>query len=155
MLILASEEAVKKYRLPVLGKILGCHWAALDPSQMGLGPAHAVPPLLKDNQINPKRIDFWEINEAFAAQVLACLKAWKDPDYCKNELQLDKTFGKIDQNHLNVDGGGISLGHPIGASGARITLHLLYLLKREKANLGVAALCIGGGQGGALLLERE
>jgi acetyl-CoA C-acetyltransferase len=86
---------------------------------------------------------------------LACLKAWKDPDYCKNELRLDKAFGEIDPNKLNIDGGGISLGHPVGASGARITLHLLHALKRKGAKRGVATLCIGGGQGGAMLVERE
>lgn len=155
MLILASEEAVKKYGLSVLGKIVGCHWAGLDPSQMGLGPAHAVPPLLKENQLKPDQIDFWEINEAFAAQVLACLKAWKDPDYCKNELQLDKTFGEIEPSRMNIDGGGISMGHPVGASGARIVLHLLHVLKRKGAKRGVATLCIGGGQGGAMLVEIE
>jgi len=155
MLILASKEAVKKYKLPLMGKIVGCHWAGVDPSQMGLGPAHAVPPLLAENKLNLDQIDFWEINEAFAAQVLACLKAWKDPDYCKNELRLDKAFGEIDPNKLNIDGGGISLGHPVGASGARITLHLLHVLKRKGAKRGVATLCVGGGQGGAMLVERE
>ncbi len=153
LLILASDEAVKKYNLPVLGKMVDCKWTGLDPSQMGLGPAHAVVPLLKANELTPDQVDHWEINEAFATQVLACLAAWKDEEYCKKELGLDGIFGEISSETLNVDGGGISLGHPIGASGARIVLHLLHVLKREKATRGVATLCIGGGQGGAVLIE--
>jgi acetyl-CoA C-acetyltransferase len=155
LLILASREAVDKYNLPVLGRIVDCMWAGLDPSQMGLGPAHAVVPLLKEHHLKPDQIDYWEINEAFAGQVLACLAAWKDKEYCAAELGLNSTFGKIDSERLNVDGGGISMGHPVGATGARIVLHLLQVLKREKAIRGVATLCIGGGQGGAMLVERD
>lgn len=155
LLVLACEEAVKKYGLPVLGKITDCRWGGLDPSQMGLGPVHAVTPLLVKNQLRLEDIDFWEINEAFATQVLACLEAWKDPIYCREELGLDRTLGEIDTARLNVDGGGISLGHPIGASGVRIVLHLLHVLKRKNAKRGIATLCIGGGQGGAMLVERD
>ena len=100
-------------------------------------------------------MDYYEINEAFAGQVLACLRAWNDKDYCKNELGLSKPLGELDQDRLNVDGGGVALGHPVGASGARIVLHLLHVLKRNGAKRGVASLCIGGGQGGAVLVERE
>ena len=121
---------------------------------MGLGPVHAVTPLLKRNEFSLDDIDYWEINEAFAAQVLSCLAAWQDEDYCKNELGLDSTLGEIDQAKLNIDGGGVSLGHPVGASGARIVLHLLNVLERKKAKRGIASLCIGGGQGGAMLIER-
>jgi acetyl-CoA C-acetyltransferase len=155
LLVLASREAVEKYELPVLGKIVDCRWAALDPSEMGLGPAHAVPPLLKANSLKPEDIDYWEINEAFAAQVISCLKAWENEDYCRNVLGLESTFGSIDRERLNVDGGAISLGHPVGASGARIVLHLLHVMTRNNARRGVATLCIGGGQGGAMLLERD
>ncbi len=155
LLILAGREAVDKYKLPVLGRIVGCKWAGLDPSQMGLGPAHAVVPLLKEHHLKLDQIDYWEINEAFSTQVLACLAAWKDKEYCTTELGLKSTFGKIDSERLNVDGGGISMGHPVGATGARIVLHLLHVLKREKATRGVATLCIGGGQGGAMLVERD
>lgn len=154
LLILASEEAVEKYDLPVLGKIIDTQWAGLDPSQMGLGPVHAMTPVLKRNKLKIEDIDFWEINEAFAAQVIACLAAWEDKDYCKTELGLNQAMGTIDQHKLNVDGGGISLGHPVGASGARIILHLLHVLKRNNAKRGMASLCIGGGQGGAILIER-
>jgi acetyl-CoA C-acetyltransferase len=155
LLILASKESVEKYNLPVMGRIVDSSWAALDPSEMGLGPVHAVPPLLKANKLTPEDIDFWEINEAFAAQVLSCLRAWGDKDYCRNMLGLKSAFGSIDRERLNVDGGAVSLGHPVGTSGARIVLHLLHLMKRNNAKRGVATLCIGGGQGGAMLLERD
>jgi len=153
--ILASEEAVKRYQLPVLGRIVDAEWAGLDPGQMGLGPVHAATPLLKRHFLKLDQIDDWEINEAFAAQVLACLEAWKSDEYCRNELGLDDAFGELDQERLNVDGGGVSLGHPVGASGARIILHLLHVLNQRQGRSGVAALCIGGGQGGAVLVARD
>ena len=154
MLLLASEEAVKEFKLPVMGKIMDSNWAGLEPAQMGLGPVHAITPILQRNELGLKDIDYWEINEAFAAQVLSCLAAWEDEDYCKEELGLESTLGAIDQSILNIDGGGVSLGHPVGASGARIVLHLLNVLERNKAKRGIASLCIGGGQGGAMLIER-
>jgi len=154
-LMLANEAIVKKYDLPVLGKIVDSEWAGLDPAQMGLGPVHAMTPLLKRNKFKLGDIDYWEINEAFSAQVLANIEAWKDSKYCREELHLRGSFGELDQDKLNVDGGGISIGHPVGASGARIVLHLLHVLEKNKANRGIASLCIGGGQGGAMLVERE
>jgi len=153
MLLLASEKAVQQHNLPVLGRIVDTNWAGLDPAQMGLGPVHAMTPLMKQHKLTPDDIDYWEINEAFAAQVIACLRAWEDSTYCKQELNLRSAMGSIDESRLNVDGGGISLGHPVGASGARIVLHLLHVLKQNKAKRGMASLCIGGGQGGAMLIE--
>lgn len=153
MLLLASEDAVKEYKLPVIGKIMDSNWAGLEPAQMGLGPVHSITPILQRNELTLSDIDYWEINEAFAAQVLSCLAAWEDEKYCKEELGLDEPLGKLDQEILNIDGGGVSLGHPVGASGARIVLHLLDVLKRKKAKRGIASLCIGGGQGGAMLIE--
>lgn len=154
MLILASEEAVKEFKLPVMGKLIDSNWAGLEPAQMGLGPVHSITPILQRNELELKDIDYWEINEAFAAQVLSCLAAWEDEKYCKEELGLESVLGKLDQSVLNIDGGGVSLGHPVGASGARIVLHLLKVLERNKAKRGIASLCIGGGQGGAMLIER-
>ena len=154
MLLLASEESVKEFKLPVMGKIMDSQWAGLEPAQMGLGPVHSITPIMQRNELSIKDIDYWEINEAFAAQVLACLAAWQDEQYCKEELGLEGTLGKIDQKVLNVDGGGVSIGHPVGASGARIVLHLLNVLARNKKKRGIASLCIGGGQGGAMLIER-
>lgn len=154
-LILASDEAVKHYNLPVLGQIVDCQWSGLDPSQMGLGPAHAVPPLLQRHNLALADIDYWEINEAFAVQVQACLAAWQNDDYCRNELNLNAALGAINSERLNVDGGAIALGHPVGATGARLVLHLIQVLKRNNAQTGIATLCIGGGQGGAMLISRE
>jgi len=155
MLLLASEHAVEKYGLKVMGRIVDSEWAGLDPAQMGLGPAHAMAPILKRQKMAVSDVDYWEVNEAFATQVLACVEAWQDEDYCKNELGLKEPLGKIDRARLNVDGGGVSLGHPVGASGARIVLHILNILERNGAQHGMASLCIGGGQGGAMLVSRD
>jgi len=154
LLILASEEAVKKHNLPVLGRIVDTKWAGLDPSEMGLGPVHSMGPLLAENGLKTADVDFWEINEAFAAQVLACMKAWNG-DYFREELGINDFPGKFDMKKLNVDGGAVSMGHPVGATGARLVLHLLKVLERTGAKRAVASLCIGGGQGGAMLLERD
>ena len=152
-LILASETAVERYQLPILGRVVDSHWAGVDPAQMGLGPVHAMAPLMTRNRLDSHDVDYWEINEAFAAQVQACLHAWQDESYCRRELGLEQAFAPIDEDRLNVDGGGVSIGHPVGASGARIVLHLLTTLKRTGSKRGIASLCIGGGQGGAMLIE--
>ncbi|MEX1081310.1 MAG: acetyl-CoA C-acetyltransferase [Halofilum sp. (in: g-proteobacteria)] len=152
-LLLASEDAVERWQLPVLARIVDSEWAGVDPAQMGLGPVHAITPMLRRHRYALGSIAYWEINEAFAAQVLACLEAWNNRAYCRHELGLSRPWGEIDPETLNVDGGGISLGHPVGTSGARITLHLAHVLRRAKARRGVASQCIGGGQGGAMLLE--
>jgi len=151
--ILASEEAVTKHGLTPIGRILDSEWAGLDPAQMGLGPVHAATPILKRNGLGLNDLDAWEINEAFAAQVLGCLAAWKDEKYCREQLGLDGAMGALDEEKLNVDGGAIALGHPVGSSGTRIVLHLLQVLRRNNAKRGVASICIGGGLGGAMLVE--
>lgn len=154
-LVLASAEAIEKHNLPVLARIVTTHWAGLRPDEMGLGPAHAIAPLLRSRRLKADSIDYWEINEAFAAQVLAVVEALKDKSYCKEHLGLASPIGEIPIDKLNIHGGGISLGHPVGASGARIVLHLAKVLQDKKAKRGIASLCIGGGQGGAMLIERE
>lgn len=153
MLLLASEEAVKKHKLSVMGHIADTHWAATSPEVMGLGPVMSSVPLMQRNKLKLDDIDYWEINEAFAAQVLACLNAFDSQDFCKEHFGMTEPVGMIDQARLNVEGGAIGVGHPIGATGARIVLHLLHVLKRNKAKRGIATLCIGGGQGGAMLVE--
>jgi len=153
LLLLASKEAVKKYKLPVLAKIVNVEWAALDPTEMGLGPVYASQKVLEKYNMRMGDIDFWEINEAFSAQVIACAKAFASEEYCKEFFGLDSAIGQLDMSRLNVDGGAIALGHPVGASGARIVLRLANILKREKAKRGLASICIGGGQGGAVLIE--
>jgi len=153
-LVLAGQAAVARHGLTVRGRLLDCQWAALHPAQMGLGPAHAVAQLLRRHGLGIQDIDYWEINEAFAGQVLACLAAWRSDDYCRRVLGWPGALGEIPPERLNLDGGGISIGHPVGASGARIVLHALGVLERKQWRRAIATLCIGGGQGGAMLLER-
>ena len=151
--LLASGDAVARHGLPVLARVADCHWAGLAPEQMGLGPVHAMAPILRRRGLGTGDVDFWEINEAFAVQVLACQEAWSDAAYCRDELGQAEPFAPIDPERLNVDGGGVALGHPVGCSGTRIVLHLARALARTGARRGMASQCIGGGQGGALLLE--
>jgi acetyl-CoA C-acetyltransferase len=155
MLLLASEEAVQRFSLPVLGEALGHEWAGVDPAQMGLGPVHAVARLLTRLKVSMYELSQMELNEAFAAQVLACQAAWDSLQYARDELGLSTPLGAMDPARLNPQGGAIASGHPVGASGARLVLHLLRSLQRQGGGLGVATLCIGGGQGGAMLLRAE
>ncbi len=151
LLLLASEAAIARWQLKPLGRIIDSEWAGLDPALMGLGPVHAATPILGRHGLNLDDLDAWEINEAFAAQVLACLAAWEDTAYCRERLGLAGPLGRLDREKLNADGGAIALGHPVGASGARIVLHLLHRL--SPGGRGMAAICIGGGLGGAMLVE--
>ncbi len=142
-LILASEEAVNRYGLNVRAKIIDTTWAALDPVLMGLGPVYAIAALLKNQHLTLDDIDYVEINEAFAAQVLACVKVLEQ-----------EGVGVLKQDRLNIEGGAIAIGHPVGASGARLAIHMVDILERHQAQRGIVSLCIGGGQGGAMLIER-
>ena len=126
-----------------MARIVDSEWAGLLPQQMGLGPVHAMTPMMKRQKL------------AIAAQVLACREAWKDSAYCRKELHLRTVMGEIDNSRLNIDGGAIALGHPVGTSGARIVLHLCHTLEQKHASRGIASMCIGGGQGGAMLIERD
>ena len=137
-MILASEEAVKKLNLKPRAKIVDVAWAGVAPEVMGLGPVAAIRKLMQQQNLEFNAIDYWEINEAFSAQILGCLAELKN----------------ITQNCLNIYGGAIALGHPVGASGARIVMQLINALENNNASRGVASLCIGGGQGGAMLIER-
>lgn len=138
-LLLASEEAVQRYQLKPRAKIVDMAWVGVEPETMGLGPVVAIQQILKQQGRDIKEIDYWEINEAFAAQVLGCLSALNS---------------SIEMKTLNPYGGAISLGHPVGASGARIIMSLINALENNHAKRGIASLCIGGGQGGAMLIER-
>jgi len=151
--ILASEDAVAKYGLTPKAAIIDSQWSALDPSIMGLGPVLCSTALLKRNELTLQEVDTWELNEAFATQVLGCLAAWRDEKFCREVLQLDGAAGGLDRTRLNVDGGAISLGHPVGTSGNRIVLHLVNVMKRLGTRRGIATECIGGGLGGAMLIE--
>ena len=144
---------MEAHGLTPIARIVDSQWAALDPTIMGLGPVLSATPLAQRHGLSCDDIDLWEINEAFAAQVLACLAAWQDEAFCRDVLGYDAAFGRIDRDRLNVDGGAISLGHPVGTSGNRIVLHLAKALQARNGKRGIATECIGGGQGGAMLLE--
>ena len=151
--ILASEQALKQHGLQPRAVIVDSQWSALDPSIMGLGPVLCSTALLRRHGLALGDIGLWELNEAFAAQVLACLAAWEDEKFCREVLHLDHPAGRIARDRLNVDGGAIGVGHPVGASGNRIVLHLVNAMKRLGIRQGIATECIGGGQGGAMLIE--
>jgi acetyl-CoA C-acetyltransferase len=151
--ILASEDAMKAHNLRPKAVIVDSEWSALDPSIMGLGPVYCSTAILKRHQLALGDIELWELNEAFAAQVLGCLAAWDDDEFCREALGLPGAVGKIPRDRLNVDGGAIGVGHPVGASGNRIVLHLVNAMKRLGYKRGIATECIGGGQGGAMLIE--
>jgi acetyl-CoA C-acetyltransferase len=152
LLLLASQTAVDRWGLRPLGRIVDVQWAALDPAVMGLGPVHAATPILTRHSLGLSDLDLWEINEAFAAQVLGCVAAWNDDAWCREHLGRG-ALGTLDMARLNVDGGAIALGHPVGASGARLVLHLLNALRARGLHRGMATLCVGGGQGAAMLIE--
>ena len=152
-LVLASEAAVAQHGLTPIGRIVDSQWAALEPELMGLGPVHAATPILQRHGLGLNDLDLWELNEAFAAQVIGCLRAWQDDVYCRERLGLPGALGAIEPARLNIDGGAVALGHPVGASGVRIVLHLLQALRRTGGKRGIATICIGGGLGGAMLVE--
>jgi acetyl-CoA C-acetyltransferase len=151
--ILASEKAVKQHGLKPRAVIVDSEWSALDPAIMGLGPVLCSTAILRRQKLALNDIELWELNEAFAAQVLGCVAAWQDDKFCREVLHLDGPAGVIDRDKLNVDGGAIGLGHPVGASGNRIVLHLVNAMRRLGRKRGIATECIGGGQGGAMLIE--
>lgn len=152
MWLLASEEAVKKYNLDPIAKMVEYHFHGLEPERMGLGPVLAMHGVLKRAGMKLDQMDLIEINEAFAAQVLGCIKVMKDKDLSK-KWGIDETIGEVPMDKLNVNGGGIALGHPVGSTGSRLVVTLAHELKRQKKKYGIASLCIGGGQGGAVIIE--
>jgi len=154
-LLLMSEEKAKELGYKPLGYITEYASAGLEPSRMGLGPAFAISKILKKRDLKLSDVDLIEINEAFAGQVLAVRKALASDDFAKKELKRDSAVGEIDLEKLNVNGGAVAIGHPLGASGARLILTLLLELKKRNKHLGIASLCIGGGQGEAVILEVE
>ncbi len=151
--ILTSEKYAQKHDLKILGYVNHYSHAALSPDRMGLGPVYSMSKLLKERKKDLSDFDLFEINEAFAAQVLANLKAIESDEFAKKFLGRDKALGKIDPEKLNVNGGAIALGHPVGMTGTRIVIHLLKELKRQNLKTGIASLCVGGGQGVALEIE--
>lgn len=137
-----------------LGRIGGYAWAGLAPRRMGLGPCYATPRALDDAGLGLQQVDLVELNEAFAAQVLACLLCLRSGSFAREQLGRSSAVGDIPLEKLNVNGGAIALGHPVGTTGARLVITLLHELRRREAQYGLATMCIGGGQGGAMVLER-
>lgn len=155
MVMLMSRKKANELGIKPIATIKGYGFAGLDPKRMGLGPVYSTPVALKRSGVDFKDIGLIELNEAFAAQVLACVKAMADKEYCKKNLGLDEAIGEVDMSKLNVNGGAIALGHPVGATGTRIVITLMKEMQRRNEKYGLATLCIGGGQGGAIVLERE
>ncbi len=153
--VVAAEERARELGLPYLGRIRSYGFAGLDPTVMGLGPAYAASVALERAGASLLDVQLIEINEAFAAQVLAVGRAFASAEFARAELGRSAPLGEIDPAILNVNGGAIALGHPVGCSGARLALTLLKEMARRNLTLGLAALCIGGGQGAALILERS
>ncbi len=154
-LLVMGESKAKELGLKPIGYIRDFASAGLDPSRMGLGPYYATSKLLDKTGLTMKDIDLIEINEAFAGQVVTVMKAFASDDFAKKALGKDKALGAIDPTKLNVNGGAVAIGHPLGASGARLILTLLLELKKQGKHRGLATLCIGGGQGEACILEVE
>ena len=152
-LLVMSDEHARALGYRPLGRIRAVGFAGVEPERMGLGPALATPVALEKAGVSLADLALVEINEAFAAQVLACLDAMASPAFYRERTGRDRAVGKVDQERLNVNGGAIALGHPVGTSGARITLTLLKELRRRGGGLGLATLCVGGGQGGAIVVE--
>ena len=138
----------------VLGRIAAYDTIGLEPREMGLGPAYVIEKILRKTGLTLKDIGLFEINEAFAVQVLACQEALSSQKFAEENFPSQKPVGQLDPTLLNVNGGAIALGHPVGVSGARLVLTLLKEMKRRNLQRGLATLCVGGGQGGGILLER-
>jgi acetyl-CoA C-acetyltransferase len=119
-----------------------------------MAPAFAVPAMLADANLSLQDFDFYEIHEAFAAQVLCTLKAWNDPAFCRDKLKMKSVLGTIDRSKLNVKGGSLALGHPFGATGARIVASLAKILDQAQGKRGLISICTAGGMGVTAILER-
>lgn len=154
-LILASEEFAKKLGIIPLGYIKDFAFAGCDNTRMGLGPVFSTNKVLRKNGMSLQDFDLIELNEAFAAQALGCIKAMDSQSFFDANLNGNPKLGELDIDKLNLNGGAISLGHPVGATGTRILLHTLKELKRKNLQNGLATLCVGGGQGATFILESK
>lgn len=154
-MIIMRESKAKSLGLQPLGYLVDYAYAGLEPQRMGMGPVFATAKLLKKASMKLEDFDLIEMNEAFAAQVIANERAFASKDYAKKYLDRDTALGEIDREIMNVNGGAIALGHPVGATGSRMVIHILNELTRRGKKRGLATLCIGGGQGAALALEVE
>ena len=153
-LLVMTEERANELGFRPLGALTGYAYAGCDPARMGLGPAFAIAKAEEKLGLNPDHADLIEINEAFAAQVLAVVKCLKSEEFARKFLRRNRHLGKVEKDRLNVNGGAIALGHPVGSTGARLILTSLKELERRQAKRALVSLCVGGGQGAAIWLER-
>jgi acetyl-CoA C-acetyltransferase len=157
VVLLAAEEWAAAHDLPVLAQLVDAETAAVDyvDGEEGLlmAPAYAVPRLLARNELALQDFDLYEIHEAFAAQVLSTLRAWEDPEFCRDRLGLDSPLGPIDRDKLNVNGGSLAAGHPFAATGGRIVGALAKALHERGGGRGLISVCAAGGQGVVAILE--
>jgi acetyl-CoA C-acetyltransferase/acetyl-CoA acyltransferase len=154
VLVMPGEAARAEGRRP-LGYARAYAYAGLDPARMGLGPVFATNKVLQKTGLSLKDFDLIELNEAFAAQVIACERAFTSEAFAREQLGHSAALGVLDRSKMNVNGGAIALGHPVGASGTRLVLTLLKELRRRGLRRGLATLCVGGGQGAAVVVETE
>jgi acetyl-CoA acetyltransferase family protein len=154
-LLIGDQATAERWPSPPLGRIRSFAFAGLSPRRMGLGPVFAAARALQGAGLELADCELFEINEAFAAQVLACLEAARSEAFARDELGRTRALGDFPLERLNVNGGAIALGHPVGASGARLLLTLLMEMRRRRFKRGLASLCVGGGQGAAFVLERD
>jgi acetyl-CoA C-acetyltransferase/acetyl-CoA acyltransferase len=152
VVVMAEEEAAARGLEP-LGYLRDYAYASLEPERMGLGPVYATSRLFERTGATMSDIDYVEINEAFAAQVIACEIAFASDTFARTFLGRERRVGEVDRGRMNAQGGAIAIGHPVGMTGTRIVIHTLRELRRRGKNTGLATLCVGGGQGAALLLE--
>ena len=156
-MLLASEEFARENSLNVQAYFVDAEVAAVDfvhGAGLLMAPTFAVARLLKRNNLSLQDFDYYEIHEAFAGQVLSTLKAWESDDYCRNVLKIDRALGAIDRTKMNVKGGSVAIGHPFGATGARIVATLAKLLSLKASGRGLISICTGGGMGVAAILEK-
>lgn len=151
--IVMSESEARARGLEPLGYLRAYTYSGCEPRRMGLGPVFATHALFRQTGLSMQDIELVEINEAFAAQVIACMKAFASKIFAQTNLNSTSAVGAVDPGILNVNGGAIALGHPVGMTGTRLVLTLLHELRNRDLHRGLATLCIGGGQGASLLLE--
>ncbi|AKF25032.1 acetyl-CoA acyltransferase [Sulfurovum lithotrophicum] len=153
--VLMGESEAKKRGFEPLGYLRDHAYSGLEPKRMGLGPVFSTHKLFAQTGLGMKDIEIMEINEAFAAQVIACERAFASKAFAKAHFGDRKAVGAIDPDILNVNGGAVALGHPVGMTGTRLVITVLHELRQRGLQRGLATLCIGGGQGASLLLEVE